>query len=336
MFTDELRRNVWDRIRQQDLRAFTDRLNPEIFAQAAQRAGVTLGRGPLQLANLVWLGLASALHRGKNFADVLMLVLKLVGDTPGWESSPLAVACRTSRRATGRGWRGPGGRRSKHDPRPTDPQQLSEEAFVQARRRMPAFFWSMVLFLLVERFEAAHRDLLYGGRFRLLADYLAGYRLHGPGLSFQHCGDLGNQPASPLPPGVGRLGHPQPSGANPGSGLVPLALGNRDHLHGTEGASRPGREPAQSHPGRDRLRSGRSPVALPPGALADGRGRRQVQPGTAAAQFPECLAGIAGHEPDAVDRQPATRILCARTAFAGPHCRTSGALASWTTLSSTR
>ena len=169
MFTDELRRNVWDRIRQQDLRAFTDRLSPDIFAEAAQRAGVTLGRGPLHLANLVWLGLASALHRGKNFADVLMLVLKLVGDMPAWESSPIAVACRAPRQAAGRGRRGLHGQRSKHDPRPTDPRQLSEEAFVQARRRMPAFFWSMVLFLLVERFEATHRDLLYWNHFRLLA-----------------------------------------------------------------------------------------------------------------------------------------------------------------------
>jgi hypothetical protein len=166
MFTDELRRNVWDRIRQQDIRAFAGLLQPELFAEAARRAGVILGRGPLQLVNLVWLGLASALHQGKNFADVLILVLKLVGDAPGWESSPIAIACRRSRQAAGRGRRG---RRSKHDPRPADPLQLSEEAFVQARRKMPAIFWSGLLFLLVKRFEASHKDLLSWGCFRLLA-----------------------------------------------------------------------------------------------------------------------------------------------------------------------
>jgi hypothetical protein len=169
MFTDELRRNVWDRIRQQGLRAFAGQLSPTILREAARHAGVKLGRGPLHVANLVWLGLAAALHTAKNFADVLTLALKLLQDTPGWESSPLGVACRGSRRRGRPRDRRRGGRRSQHDPRRRNPGQLSEEAFVQARRRMPMIFWEALFVLLHERFAAEHANLLAWRGFRLLA-----------------------------------------------------------------------------------------------------------------------------------------------------------------------
>jgi len=169
MFTDELRRNVWDCIRQQGLQAFAGQLSPTMFCEAARRAGVKLGKGPLHWANLVWLGLASALHTSKNFADILTLVLKLLQDTPGWESSPLGAACRASRRRCRPRERRRGGRRSKHDPRPSDPGQLSEEAFVQARKRMPTIFWEALFVLLHERFETEHGNLLSWQGFRLLA-----------------------------------------------------------------------------------------------------------------------------------------------------------------------
>ena len=62
MFKDELRCNVWNDIRQQDIRAFSGQLTPAIFARAAVRAGVKLGKSPLSLANMVWLGITSAIH----------------------------------------------------------------------------------------------------------------------------------------------------------------------------------------------------------------------------------------------------------------------------------
>ncbi len=169
MFTDELRRTVWDRIRQQDLRAFAGRLAPDLFAEAARRAGVKLGAGPLHLANLVWLGLACALHKGKNFAEVLTLVFKLLQDAPGWPSSPMGAACRACRRESARRQRSRRVRRSKHDPRGGDPGRLSEEAFVQARQRMPTIFWEALFVLLAQRFEETHAELLHFGSHRLLA-----------------------------------------------------------------------------------------------------------------------------------------------------------------------
>ena len=60
MFTDELRCNVWNDIRQRDIRAFSRQLTPAVLAQAAARAGVKLGKSPLGLVNLVWLGIVAA------------------------------------------------------------------------------------------------------------------------------------------------------------------------------------------------------------------------------------------------------------------------------------
>jgi hypothetical protein len=165
MFKDEQRRTVWNLFRQHDLRVFNDLLTPTLFVEAAQRAGLTLGAGPLYLTNLVWLGLASALHISKNFADVLTLVLKLAQDAAGWPGSPIAQAYRRARTAGDR----PKTARSRHNPYGSDPGQVSEEAFVQARRRMPTAFWEALFFLLHQRFEAAHgRRLTFNGH-RLLA-----------------------------------------------------------------------------------------------------------------------------------------------------------------------
>ena len=68
MFTDEHRRTIWNRIRQQGIRAFESKLTADLFSNAAQSAGVLLGRGPLWLGNLVWLGIASAIHEARDFA----------------------------------------------------------------------------------------------------------------------------------------------------------------------------------------------------------------------------------------------------------------------------
>ena len=47
MFTHEQKRNIWDGIRQQGLRAFEDKLTPKVLADAGQKSGSPLGRGPL-------------------------------------------------------------------------------------------------------------------------------------------------------------------------------------------------------------------------------------------------------------------------------------------------
>ena len=80
MFTDERRCNVWDQIRQRDLRVFGKILTPALMIEAAQATGVKLGNNALNYANLVWLGIAAALHGAKNFADILVLTFKLLED----------------------------------------------------------------------------------------------------------------------------------------------------------------------------------------------------------------------------------------------------------------
>ena len=56
MFTDEQRCTVWEETRQQDLRAFGKLLTPAVFQEAAQAAGVTVGRNPLNWITMGWLG----------------------------------------------------------------------------------------------------------------------------------------------------------------------------------------------------------------------------------------------------------------------------------------
>ena len=98
MFTDEHRCKVWDRIRQHGLRAFGKLLSAEVLAEAARQAGLRVGASPLNLVNLAWLGIAAAIQRGRGFADVLVLTLKLLNDSPDWHGSPIAAAQRKGRR----------------------------------------------------------------------------------------------------------------------------------------------------------------------------------------------------------------------------------------------
>ena len=55
MFTDERRCEVWDDIRQHDLRAFVKKITPPVLTETAKRTGVELVKSPLYLVNLVWL-----------------------------------------------------------------------------------------------------------------------------------------------------------------------------------------------------------------------------------------------------------------------------------------
>jgi hypothetical protein len=161
--TDADKAKVWDELRQCDWKAFQRLLHPGVWAEAAAWAGVKLGKGPLHLGNLVWFGVAAAWFRSKSFADVLVVVVKLMRDGEDWPNSPLADWQRREQTKARRQ------KRNKHDPRGQDPTQLSEEAWVQARKNMPWSFWFALIMILTRNFEAAHGDRVRWKGFRLLA-----------------------------------------------------------------------------------------------------------------------------------------------------------------------
>ena len=161
MFTDEHRCKVWNDIRQQDMRAFSEQLTPATFAEAALRAGVKLGKSPLGLANLVWLGIAAAFHGTQSFACILTTTLKLLEDQQKSAARLDKVRKQGKRRSKGK--------RSKHDPRREDPTVISEAAFAKARQRMPITFWIELIIVLGENFEKQHHDLHQFRDFRILA-----------------------------------------------------------------------------------------------------------------------------------------------------------------------
>ena len=122
MFTDEHRCNVWNEIRQRDVQAFSRQLTPAVFAKAALRAGVKLGRGPLNLANLAWLGIVAAIHGTQSFACILTTTLKLLEDQQPWATTLRKAKKQSQHRSRKK-------KRSKHDPRRNDLTVVSEAAF---------------------------------------------------------------------------------------------------------------------------------------------------------------------------------------------------------------
>lgn len=171
MFTDEHRNKVWDEIRQRDIRGFSRQLTPAVFAEAATRSGLRLVKSPLCLIHLVWLGIAAAWHVRQSFATVLTLTLKLLEDQQQFRQSKLG-------RAKKNGKRKKPVRRRKHDPRRNDPTEVTEEAFAQARQRMPLDFWLTLIIILGERFEAEHGARHCFRGFRVLA--MDGTRINLP------------------------------------------------------------------------------------------------------------------------------------------------------------
>jgi hypothetical protein len=173
MFMDERKSTVWNEVRQQDIQVFVRWLTPNAFITAAARAGLQewrcFSKNPLCLVNLIWLGIAAALHTGFNFGQVLTRTLKLLEDHECFRPGQAGETCR--KRDLG------GKERKKHDPR-TEHDTVTEEAFVQARKRMPPNFWFALLGLLVEKFETEHSNLLRVYGFRLLA--IDGTRLDLP------------------------------------------------------------------------------------------------------------------------------------------------------------
>jgi hypothetical protein len=202
MFTDERKRGVWDTLRRHDLQPLMRLLPDSLIASAAAEAGVRLGGGALNVVTLVWLALLSAVETGKNFAGVLQVVLKLLHDAQRWDGQPSACLLPRARQGRPAGKqrnakakrgrrRTPG--RAKHDPRGGDPNLVSEEAFVQARKRLPAAFWVSLIMALGRCFEREHGHLTRWGRFRLLA--LDGTTVNLPGHPrlAKHFGTASNQ-----------------------------------------------------------------------------------------------------------------------------------------------
>jgi hypothetical protein len=159
MFTDERRRDLWQHIRQRDLRQFSHLLPPGLITQAAANAGVTMGRGALNVSTLVWLAISCALRTSMNFAGVLTLVLKLIVDAGQLPLSRPPQKCRSKRKRPPRG---------KHNPHGNG-DGVTEEAFVQARRKLPLGFWIALILLLGESFENKYAHLTRYRGLRLVA-----------------------------------------------------------------------------------------------------------------------------------------------------------------------
>lgn len=164
MFKDERRCGVREEICQRDVRAFANKVTPAVIAEAAKRTGVALAKSPLCLGNLVWLGIASAMHISSDFSSVLTTTLKLLEDQQGFYSTDLGKARRNGQRQKKRK-----SGQSNHNPKQDDPTQVTEEAFVKARHRMPLAFWVNLIIILGEQFQEQHRSLLTFHGYRLLA-----------------------------------------------------------------------------------------------------------------------------------------------------------------------
>jgi hypothetical protein len=164
MFRDERRCKVREQICQRDLRAFAKVLSPAVFAEAAAQARVAVGAGPLCWPNMVWLGVASALHYTKAFADLLGFTIKLLTVAPEFSSSWLR---RQQQAAKRKKLQGEG--RSKHDPYGGDPTVVSDAAFSKARQAMPLEYWMAVLLVLGRQFQTQHDKRIRYKGFRLLA-----------------------------------------------------------------------------------------------------------------------------------------------------------------------
>src|SRR5437588_224438 len=110
-----LQGTAWDQLRQRDLKPFARLLPPALVTQAAQQAGVGLGRGPLHLGTLVWLALdgttlrldnwprlqahfgSSGNGRGRAHTQARLVMLQLPSVRLPWryELTPLAEGERT-------------------------------------------------------------------------------------------------------------------------------------------------------------------------------------------------------------------------------------------------
>jgi hypothetical protein len=183
MFTDEGRSRVHDAIQRQDNKLFAHILTPDLFFQAARLCQLPIVRSPRNLVNLVWLAVSAARNPEQSFADLLGLPLKSLQDNehfPASDLNQLLGAAKQARRRQGPGQRKSQRQRppSRHDPRGSEPERVSAQAFAKARPSMPSVFGLARFLLLGEQFERLYGAVVRWQRFRLLA--VDGSRLNLP------------------------------------------------------------------------------------------------------------------------------------------------------------
>jgi hypothetical protein len=180
MFTDDSRRVVQDEINRHGLRAFNRLLTDEVLVEAAEKSGTRIGDSPLHLGRLAWLGVACAFHATRTFAEVLTLTLTILKDSETFAGLPSGHQTRrkpqprSKKQSSRKGRRAAGQRRkkaprSKHNPHGMQLTEVTEEAFVQARQRMPWEYWIALIVIVADRFARQHADCLCWKQFRLLA-----------------------------------------------------------------------------------------------------------------------------------------------------------------------
>jgi hypothetical protein len=161
MFTDKQRTSVWKKVTQRDLAAFSELLTPALLTKAAWEARGAWAGHPLNYVTLAWLAIACSMDHENTFEGVLGWALKILKLQPGFSNTDLgrAVSPRQIK----------GIRCSHHDPRSDDPTHVSEEAFSQARKRLPQQFWDTLLALLIETFDKKHAAMTRFSGLRLLS-----------------------------------------------------------------------------------------------------------------------------------------------------------------------
>jgi Transposase DDE domain len=173
MFTDDARCRVWEQVQSRGIRSFAKFMTPRLFTEAARICQRRISSNPLNLVNLVWIGVAYALDETKSFANILKVTFKILMDAPNSVLEDVCPKPEPPRRPGRNGRRlarkAAKKKRSKHGPQQDDPTQVTEEAFVQARARMPLDFWITLALLLADRFEKEHEDTIRWKGFRLLA-----------------------------------------------------------------------------------------------------------------------------------------------------------------------
>ena len=168
MFRDERKHQQFNQLRQQGLNGAQQLLTPQLFAEVTQRTGINNGKNPLSHANLVWLGIIAAMDCTRNFAGVLQITLKWLHDSGHWKPTSTPTNSPPVNCSQSRSKKKPQVC-SKHDPRGSDPQQVTEEAFAQARQRMSLEFWMMLLLILGERIQTQFENVLRWKKYRLLS-----------------------------------------------------------------------------------------------------------------------------------------------------------------------
>ena len=170
MFTDDARSRVWKQVQSRGVRSFAKFLTPSVMAQAARMCKRRISANPLNLMHMAWLGVAFALDGTKSFANILTVTFKILFDAPNSPldnlEDPPQLPGRTGRRLARKAAKK---KRSKHHPQGDEPTQVTEEAFVQARARMPLDFWIALALLLANRFAKERDDVIRWKRFRLIA-----------------------------------------------------------------------------------------------------------------------------------------------------------------------